>query len=102
MPSLVNASCSIFSPTPVVVRLAAMAPIDWQNWRIEAAGWTHRNLGRLLVVIIVALILMEVLRAFTRRLGRFSERQVLPHGVRAQQLRTLATVIDSVGISVIV
>jgi small-conductance mechanosensitive channel len=42
-----------------------------------------------------------LLKVATRRLGRFSEHH-LPHGLRAQQLRTLATVIDSVGIAVIV
>jgi len=53
------------------------------------------------VVILIALVLVRLLKAFTGRLGRFSERQRLPQGVRAQQLRTLATVIDSVGIAVI-
>jgi len=90
------------SLTSVVSSLPAPLLLDWQNWQGEAMGWMHRNLVRLLVVILIALILIQILKAFTRRLGRFSERQRLPQGVRAQQLRTLATVIDSVGVVVIV
>ena len=85
-----------------LLAVTSTLPEEFQNWRGETASWIHHNLVRLLVVILIALLLIEALRAFTRRLGKFSERQTLPHGVRAQQLRTLATVIDSVGIVVIV
>lgn len=81
--------------------LFASIPSEWQDWRAELAGWTARNAVKLVGVIIVALILVQLLKFFTRRLVRLSERQQLPQGVRAQQLRTVAAVIDSVGIAVI-
>ena len=77
-------------------------PPEWQNWRAEASQWLHRNGVKLVGVILLALILIQALRAATRRLARLSERQRLPQGLRAQQMRTLATVIDSVGIFIIV
>jgi small-conductance mechanosensitive channel len=81
--------------------LLSALPAEWQDWRADAAYWTRHNLVKLLVVVVLALLLIQLLKVATRRLGRFSERH-LPHGLRAQQLRTLATVIDSVGIAVIV
>lgn len=82
--------------------LLAALPPEWQNWRAEAAEWFHRNGVKLLGIILLALLLVQVLKSATRRLARFSERQKLPQGMRAQQLRTLATVIYSVGLFVIV
>jgi small conductance mechanosensitive channel len=76
-------------------------PAEWQDWRGDVSHWVHANLLKLLTVIVVALLLIEVLKFFTRRLGRFAEHERLPHGFRAQQLRTLATVIDSFGIAII-
>src|SRR5438309_4748094 len=82
--------------------LLSMLLAAWQDWRGDAASWTRHNLVKLLAVVVLALLLIQVLKMATRRLGLFSERQHLPHGMRAQQLRTLAGVIDSVGIAVIV
>ena len=82
--------------------LAALLPAEWQNWRGDVSRWVHHNLVPLLGVILLALVLIELLRLFTRRLSRFAEHERLPHAFRAQQLKTLATVIDSVGIAIIV
>jgi moderate conductance mechanosensitive channel len=49
----------------------------------------------------VACILIRLLRVLTRRLANFSRRETLPSVVRAQQLRTLASVFYSVGFAVI-
>lgn len=84
---------------PFMNTLAIALPPEWQDWRTDVSQWAHHNLVKLLGVIIIALLLIEMLRVFTRRLGRFGERQRL---VRAQQLKTLAAVIDSVGIAVII
>src|SRR3954469_5087468 len=88
--------------TPLLSTLANALPPEWQNWQAEASGWIHRNAVKLVGVVLLALLLIQALRVATRRLARFSERQTLPQGFRAQQLRTLATVIDSVGIFIIV
>src|SRR4051812_13373998 len=88
--------------TPLLSTLANALPPEWQNWQAEASAWTHRNAVKLVGVVLLALLLIRVLKVATGRLSRFSERQKLPHALRAQQLRTLATVINSVGIFVIV
>jgi len=82
--------------------LALALPPQVEHWRALAAQWMQRNGVKLLGVVLLALVLIETLKMFTRRLARYSERQKLPQGVRAQQLRTLAAVINSVGISIIV
>jgi small conductance mechanosensitive channel len=97
MPAAVNAMVSQIASG--LFSLSAL-PAEWRDWRADAAYWTRHNLVKLLVVVVLAFLLIQILKMATRRLGRFSE-QHLPHGMRAQQLRTLATVIDSVGIVVI-
>lgn len=81
--------------------LVAALPPEWQDWRGELSGWTHRNLAKLLGVLLIALVLAWVLRVLTRRLVKLSRHERLPQGLRAQQLRTLASVIDGLGIFVI-
>jgi small conductance mechanosensitive channel len=49
----------------------------------------------------VAIALIKLLRLGTARLAQFSRSEVLPTTVRAQQLRTLASVLNGVGIAVI-
>jgi small conductance mechanosensitive channel len=81
--------------------LFALLPPEWQGWRSDVSTWMRHNLVRLLGVILIALLLIEILKFFTRRLARFAEHERLPHAFRAQQLKTLAAVIDSVGIAII-
>ena len=74
----------------------------WKDMRIDTVDWTRHALPRVLVVLVVAFILVRMLRAATRRLDRFS--QNISSGERAHQmhqLRTLAKVINSVGVSII-
>jgi len=82
--------------------LMAVLPPEWQDWRGELSGWTHRNLVKLLGVLLIALLLIWVLKALTRRLVRLSQHERLPQGLRAQQLKTLATVINGFGLFFIV
>jgi len=70
-------------------------------WRDDLANWARHDLPKLLVILIVAAIFLRVLRAITHRLETYSKNQPLPSGIRAQQLRTLAGVIESVGAVVI-
>ncbi len=75
----------------------------WKDMRTDTLDWTRHALPRLLVVLIVAFILVRMLRAATRRLDKFS--QNITTGERAHQmyqLRTLAQVINSVGVAIIV
>lgn len=88
--------------TPSLLSTLLALPQEWQNWRGELSAWVHHNVVKLIGVILLALLLIQLLKVATSRLARFSERQRLPQGMRAQQLRTLAAVIDSVGIFIIV
>ena len=78
---------------------------DWhtllQDWRNDAIDFVHHDLLKLVLIIAGSFLLIRILRVATRRMATF-EADRLPRGLRAQQIRTLAGVINSVGISVIV
>ncbi|MCI0348871.1 MAG: mechanosensitive ion channel family protein [Acidobacteriales bacterium] len=63
--------------------------------------WLQDQAGRIALILLVAFILVRLLRIATDRLVRLSRSHELPQGVRAQQLRTLASVINSVGVFII-
>lgn len=71
------------------------------GWRQDSVEFFRHDFPKILGVIIVALVLIGLLKLVSRRLVEFSKSQGLPTGLRAQQLRTLAGVIYSVGIAVI-
>jgi small conductance mechanosensitive channel len=71
------------------------------RWHEDALEFLRSSAPRIIVIIIVAAILIKLLRVLTRRLTSFSRTQGLPTGVRAQQLRTLASVVNGVGMFVI-
>jgi small-conductance mechanosensitive channel len=67
------------------------------DWHDDLAYWIRHALPRVLVILIVAFILTRLLGFFTGKLQEFSKREELPSRIRAQQLRTVAAVIQSVG-----
>jgi moderate conductance mechanosensitive channel len=67
------------------------------RWGEDLYGWFRTDAPKVLTILIVSLILLRILRAVTNRLETFGRNQPLPTGLRAQQLRTLAGVIESVG-----
>jgi len=69
----------------------------WQQWRSDSFEFLRRDVPRLVFILIIYAILIWLLRTVTRRIRRLSKRQALPTGVRAQQLATLATVINGAG-----
>ena len=71
------------------------------DWHDDLEYWLRHGLPRVLVILVVAVILTRVLGFFTGKLAEFSKSDELPSRLRAQQLRTLAAVIQSVGIFVI-
>jgi small-conductance mechanosensitive channel len=64
--------------------------------------WLQDQAGRIAVILVIAFVLIRLLQAATNRLGRMSKSHGVPHGLRAQQLRTVASVTNSVGVFVIV
>lgn len=74
--------------------------ILWQ-WRSDALEFLHRDAPRILLILVVAIILTRLLRILTNRLHDISKNDMVPTGLRAQQLSTLSGVIYGGGVFVI-
>jgi len=72
------------------------------SWGDDTFDFVRHQIPRIIGVFIIAFILSRLLKAVSRRLTRFSTSQGLPSSMRAQQLRTLSSVIYSVGLFIIV
>ncbi len=88
-----------------------MIPIhSWrQFWQVVVDQWgedmvtfVHDRLPKIITILVVAFILTRLVKLVSQRLTRLSQRQELPSGLRAQQLRTLASVIYSIGFFIVV
>jgi moderate conductance mechanosensitive channel len=73
-----------------------------ENWRTDSLAFLRHDAPKIAFIFLVAVILIRLLKTVTRRLVAFTRTQELPTGMRAQQLRTMASVINSVGTFVIV
>lgn len=71
------------------------------DWSDDAFDFLRTKAPRIVGILIVAFILIRLLKVVSRRLSELSNRQGLPSAVRAQQIRTLASIIYSVGAFVI-
>jgi len=76
--------------------------VVWEDWKTDWESFVRKDVPKIIVVLVVAIILTRLLRLTTARLAKLSRRETLPTALRAQQLRTLAGVLNSVGIAVIV
>ncbi len=68
------------------------------DWGEDAVNFLRHDVPKILGVLIVCLIILFLVRVLRNKLIHHSERADLPSGLRAQQLRTLAGVIYSIGI----
>ncbi len=71
-----------------------------QGWRVDAMNFLRHDLPKLALVMLGAFLLIRVLRAITGKIAELKEPR-FTQGLRAQQIRTLAEVINSVGVLVI-
>ena len=72
------------------------------RWHTDILEFLRIDAPRIVVIVLLAFILIRFLHLITRRLASFSKSQELLGGVRrAQQLRTLASVVNGVGLFVI-
>ncbi len=69
------------------------------HWRADALQFLRVDVPKIIVIAVLAFILIRLMRVVIKRLLAFSRHE---SGVRAQQLRTAAGVIGSVGTFVIV
>src|SRR5208283_2051304 len=68
------------------------------DWSDDAFEFLRIRVPRIIGVLIIAFILTRLLRKLSHHLSELSNRQGLPSALRAQQLRTLSSVIHSVGV----
>ena len=74
----------------------------WEDWASDWETFLRKDVPKIVLVLAVAIVLARLLRLATSRLAQLSRRETLPTALRAQQLRTLASVLNSVGLAVIV
>ena len=72
------------------------------NWSDDTFDFVRHQVPRIVGVLIIAFILTRLLKTISRHLSELSTSQGLPSTVRAQQLRTLSSVIHGIGLFVIV
>ena len=72
---------------------------DWHNYLVT---WTRDRAPKLIVILVLAIVFVRLLGAITRRIVAFSERRSPDSLQRAQQVRTVAGMIHSVGVFLIV
>jgi len=92
----------------IVIRLQAWALLPngakhdvfqlLDDWSDDAFEFLRVRVPRIIGVLIIAFILARLLKKLSRHLSEISNRQGLPTALRAQQLRTLSSVIYSVGV----
>jgi len=78
----------------------ANLPALLRDWRYDAMNFVRRDVPKIVLIILGAYILMRMLRTFARKSAELHVRK-LPPGIRVQQVRTVASVLTSVGIFVI-
>src|SRR2546430_14905797 len=83
-----------------VVVDAGNLPALLRDWREDTATFLHHDMPKLVVIVVGALVLSRLLRVMVRRIAALQEKK-LPSGIRAQKIRTMASVIPSVGVFVI-
>ncbi len=75
-------------------------PALLRDWREDTVTFLHHDMPKLVIIVVGALVLSRLLRVMVRRIAALQEKK-LPSGIRAQKIRTMASVITSVGVFVI-
>lgn len=74
----------------------------WHAWHDDLVKWTRERAPKLIVILVVAFIFVRLLGIITRKLVALSEKRSPDAAARAQQMRTLAGVVHSTGVVLIV
>jgi small-conductance mechanosensitive channel len=80
---------------------AADLPDLLRGWRDDGMAFLRHSLPKIVLVIVVAFVLARVLRLVTNKIASLQSHK-LRRGISAKQVRTLASVITSVGVFIIV
>jgi small-conductance mechanosensitive channel len=76
-------------------------PALLRGWGEDARTFLRHDVPKIVLVTIAAFVVVRLLRLVTMKVAALQTRK-LPPGMRAQQIRTLASVITSVGVFIIV
>jgi small conductance mechanosensitive channel len=80
-------------------------PQRWRDilygWREDSITFLRHDAPKILLVLVASVVLIRIVRAITRGMVAVRTRK-LPSGFHAQQIRTLASVISSIGTFIIV
>src|SRR5262249_36640366 len=71
---------------------------DWRNYMV---GWTRDRAPKLIVILVIAFVLVRVLDVITCRIIAIREKREAGSHLRAQQVRTVAGVVRSCGVFLI-
>jgi len=71
------------------------------DWGDDTFDFLRHQVPRIVAVLIIAFILTRLLKAAARRLSGLSKSEALASALRAQQIRTLSSVIYNVGVLII-
>ena len=74
----------------------------FEDWREDSVTFLRHDAPKILWILVVSFILLMLFRMMRNKLVAQSHRQDLPSGLRAQQLRTVASVVYSIGVVVVV
>jgi small conductance mechanosensitive channel len=85
----------------VIAGEAENLPALFRDWREDTMNFLHHDAPKLVVIVGGAFILVRVWKAIVHRVAELQQKK-LPQGLRLQQVRTVASVITSVGVFVIV
>ena len=83
-----------------------MSPVSkwkelFQGWDQDTINFVRNGLPKLLVILIGTIILIRLLRLITAKVANLTRNEQLSTHVRVQQVRTLVSVVNSVGTVVI-
>jgi moderate conductance mechanosensitive channel len=72
-----------------------------RDWHDDLVWWVRHGGPRLIVILVVTFIFIRMLGLLTRKVIELSQKRSLPGAPRTQQIKTLAGVIHSAGVFVI-
>ena len=88
----------LFQPQNVHDRLNRV----FQDWGEDSVTFLRHDVPKIIWALVVAFVLLMLFRMMRNKLIAQSNRQDLPSGLRAQQLRTVASVVYSIGAVIVI
>jgi len=74
----------------------------WHQWHNDLVGWVRDRAPKLVVILVLAFLLIRLLNIISRKVVAAAEKSASHGPVRSQQIRTVAGVVRSVGVFLIV